>query len=61
MNATAEVFEVADDVYPGLVRDLNAAGVTWTEHERPWGFWVIVTGTSEQVADVASRVGLVTR
>lgn len=58
---TTHVFEVADDVYPGLVTDLNASGVTWTEHERTWGFWVMVTGTDEQVDAIASRVGLVAR
>jgi len=55
------IFNVADDAYLGMVAELTRAGVAWTESERTWGTWFIVTGTPEQVADIAHRVGLVTR
>lgn len=55
------IFNVAADAYPGMVAELKAVGATWTESEREWGTWFIVTGTPEQIDAVAARVGLVAR
>jgi hypothetical protein len=56
-----KTFNIGTDRAPGMVAELNAAGVIWTECPRKWASWFIVTGTPEQVATVAARVGLVTQ